>query len=132
MQASRYSSTDRIPEFCAPTRCLRADRRYPQPRAAVPRTGAHRLPDYQLMRARVANELATPRGGSAEIPQRTGGHAPLGRSRDLWPGAGADRGGETDQAGLELDGIWSNSPDRIEYVIADAEIDMARASRTRP
>ena len=34
--------------------------------------------------------------------------------------------GQPDRASLELDGIWSASPDRIEYVIADAEIDLAR------
>ena len=34
--------------------------------------------------------------------------------------------GRADEASLELDDIWSDSPDKLEYVIADAEIDMAR------
>ncbi len=34
--------------------------------------------------------------------------------------------GRTDEAALELDGIWSRDRDRLEYVLADAEIDMAR------
>jgi predicted Zn-dependent protease len=34
--------------------------------------------------------------------------------------------GRADEASLELDSIWSGDPNRIEYVLADAEIDMAR------
>jgi predicted Zn-dependent protease len=34
--------------------------------------------------------------------------------------------GRADEAALELDSIWSASPDRLEYVIADAEIEMVR------
>ena len=34
--------------------------------------------------------------------------------------------GRADEAALELDTIWSGDPDRIEYLIADAEIDMLR------
>ena len=34
--------------------------------------------------------------------------------------------GRPAEASLELDDIWSGSPERIEYIVADAEIDMAR------
>jgi predicted Zn-dependent protease len=34
--------------------------------------------------------------------------------------------GRAKEAGLELDTIWSVRPDRLEYIIADADIDMAR------
>jgi predicted Zn-dependent protease len=34
--------------------------------------------------------------------------------------------GRADEAALELDSIWSMSPERLEYVIADAEIEMVR------
>ena len=34
--------------------------------------------------------------------------------------------GRANEAALELDSIWSSSPNRLEYVIADAEIEMVR------
>ena len=39
--------------------------------------------------------------------------------------------GRADEAALTLDSIWSGDSDRIEYVIADAEIDVARGNTTR-
>jgi predicted Zn-dependent protease len=34
--------------------------------------------------------------------------------------------GRPDEAALELDSIWSADPDRLEYLLADAQIDLAR------
>jgi len=128
MQASRYSNTERIPEFL---------RTHPlsENRIADTRNRARQYPkqepsvslDYQLMRARVANQLATSpeeavqkfRGELAGTP-RSAEAATYGLVLAL------TAAGKADEAGLELDGIWSKSPDRVEYIIADAEIDMAR------
>jgi predicted Zn-dependent protease len=128
MQASRYSNSERIPEFL---------RTHPlsENRIADTRNRARQYPkrepsvslDYQLMRARVANQLATSpeeavqkfRGELAGTP-RSAEAATYGLVLAL------TSAGKADEAGLELDGIWSKSPDRVEYIIADAEIDMAR------
>jgi len=128
MQASRYSSTERIPEFL---------RTHPlsENRIADTRNRARQYPkeepsvslDYQLMRARVANELATTPEeavqkfrGELEGTPRSAEAATYGLVLAL------TAAGKPDEAALELDGIWSKSPERIEYIIADAEIDMAR------
>jgi predicted Zn-dependent protease len=34
--------------------------------------------------------------------------------------------GRVDEAALELDSLWARDPDRLEYIIADARIQMAR------
>jgi beta-barrel assembly-enhancing protease len=128
MQASRYSSTERIPEFL---------RTHPlsENRIADTRNRARQYPkkepsvslDYQLMRARVANQLATTPEeavqkfrGELEGTPRSPEAATYGLVMAL------TAAGKPDEAALELDGIWSKSPERIEYIIADAEIDMAR------
>ena len=128
MQASRYSSADRMPEFL---------RTHPlsENRIADTRNRARQHPkqepsvslDYQLMRARVANQLATSpeeavqtfRGELDGTPRSTEA-ATYGLVLAL------TSAGKPAEAGLELDGIWSRNPDRVEYIIADAEIDMAR------
>ncbi len=128
MQASRYSSSDRIPEFL---------RTHPlsENRVADTRNRARQFPrqepaislDYQFMRARVGNQLAISpeeavqkfRGELAGTPRSTEA-ATYGLVLAL------TAAGKPDEAGLELDDIWSKNPYRIEYVIADAEIDMAR------
>ncbi len=128
LQAARYSSGNRIPEFL---------RTHPlsENRIADTRNRARQYPkmirpqnlDYQLMRARVANQLAdTP---AKAIEKFRGELQGTPRSREA-----AQYGlvlaltdaGRVDEAALQLDGIWSGSPDRLEYIIADAEIDMAR------
>ncbi len=128
LQASRYSGGDRIPEFL---------RSHPlsESRIADTRNRARQYPkqirptslDYQLMRARVVNQLAdTPE----EAVQRFRGELEgTSRSREAAQYGlvlALTNAGRADEAALELDTIWSGSKDRIEYVIADAEIDMAR------
>ncbi|MEH6635083.1 MAG: M48 family metalloprotease [Halioglobus sp.] len=128
MQASRYSSQDRIPEFL---------RSHPlsENRIADTRNRARQYPkqiytpklNYQLMRARVVNQLAdTPE----EAVQRFRGElegTPRSREAAIYGLVLAlTAAGRADEASLELDAIWSKSPDRLEYILADAEIDMAR------
>lgn len=128
MQASRYSNSERIPEFLrthplsesriADTR--NRARQYPEQEPAVSL-------DYQLMRARVANQLATsPEEAVQKFRVELEGTPRSTEAATYGLVLALTAAGKPDEAGLELDGIWSKSPDRIEYVIADAEIDMAR------
>jgi predicted Zn-dependent protease len=128
MQASRYSSANRMPEFL---------RSHPlsENRIADTRNRARQYPkqirqvnlSYQLMRARAVNELA---GTPEEAVQKFRGEldgTPRSREAAVYGLVLAlTEAGRANEASLELDGIWSGSPDRLEYIIADAEIDMVR------
>jgi predicted Zn-dependent protease len=128
LQASRYSGGNRVPEFL---------RSHPlsENRIADTRNRARQYPkqmksvnlEYQLMRARVVNQLAdTPEEavhkfrGELEGTSRSRIAARYGLVLAL------TSAGRADEASLELDSIWAGDPNRIEYVLADAEIDMAR------
>ena len=128
LQSSRYSAGNRIPEFL---------RTHPlsESRIADTRNRARQYPkqirptslSYQLMRARAVIQLAdTPE----EAVQRFRGEldgSPRSREAAIYGLVLAlTAAGRPDEASLQLDGIWSGSPDRLEYIIADAEIDMAR------
>ncbi len=128
LQASRYSGGNRVPEFL---------RSHPlsENRIADTRNRARQYPkqikhvnlDYQLMRARVVNQLAsTPE----EAVQRFHGElegTPRSRSAARYGLVLAlTSAGRAKEASLELDSLWSGDPNRIEYVLADAEIYMAR------
>jgi predicted Zn-dependent protease len=128
MQASRYSNTERIPEFL---------RTHPlsENRIADTRNRARQYPkqepsvslDYQLMRARVGNQLATsPEEAVQKFRSELAGTPRSTEAATYGLVLALTAAGKPDEAGLELDGIWSKSPDRVEYIIADAEIDMAR------
>jgi predicted Zn-dependent protease len=128
MQASRYSSSERIPEFL---------RTHPlsENRIADTRNRARQYPkrepsislDYQLMRARVANELATsPEEAVQKFRSELEGTPRSTEAATYGLVLALTAASKTDEAALELDGIWSKNPERIEYIIADAEIDMAR------
>ena len=128
MQASRYSSTDRMPEFL---------RTHPlsENRIADTRNRARQYPkqepsmslDYQLMRARVANQLAaSPEEAVQTFRVELDGTPRSTEAATYGLVLALTSAGKPDEAGLELDGIWSRNPDRLEYIIADAEIDMAR------
>ena len=129
LQASRYTGGDRIPEFM---------RTHPlsENRIADTRNRARQYPksirpaklEYQLMRARVVNQLANT---SEEAVQRFRGELD-GNPRSIEAARyglviALTNAGRADEAALELDSIWSGDPDRLEYLIADAEIDMLRA-----
>tara|TARA_R110001599_G_scaffold145321_1_gene327675 strand:+ start:136556 stop:138007 length:1452 start_codon:yes stop_codon:yes gene_type:complete len=128
MQASRYSSSERIPEFL---------RTHPlsENRIADTRNRARQYPkkeptislDYQLMRARVTNELAiSPEEAVQKFRGELEGTPRSVEATTYGLVLALTAAGKPDEAALELDGIWSKNPERIEYIIADAEIDMAR------
>ncbi len=128
MQASRYSNNERIPEFL---------RTHPlsENRIADTRNRARQYPkqepstslDYQLMRARVGNQLATsPEEAVQKFRSELAGTPRSAEAATYGLVLALTSAGKAAEAGLELDGIWSKSPDRVEYIIADAEIDMAR------
>ena len=128
LQASRYSSGNRIPEFL---------RTHPlsENRIADTRNRARQYPkqarpvslDYQLMRARVVNQLAdTPEEAVQTFRGELDG-TPRSREAAIYGLVLAlTAAGRPDEAALELDGIWGPNPDRLEYILADADIDIAR------
>ena len=133
LQASRYATGNRTPEFL---------RTHPlsENRVADTRNRARRYPrtirssklDYQLMRARVQNRLANTPEEAVEAFSAT-------LSGDSRPTVAARYGlvlaltdaGRADDAALALDSIWARNPNRLEYIIADARIDMARERADR-
>ena len=128
MQASRYSSSDRIPEFL---------RTHPlsENRIADTRNRARQYPkrepqvslDYQLMRARVVNQLArTPEEAVQKFKVELEGTPRSPEAARYGLVLALTAAGKPDEAALELDGIWAKRPERIEYIIADAEINLAR------
>ena len=128
LQASRYSGGDRIPEFM---------RTHPlsENRIADTRNRARQYPksirpaklEYQLMRARVVNQLAnTPEEAVQRFRGELDGTPRSAEAAQYGLVIALTNAGRADEAALELDSIWSGDPDRIEYLIADAEIDMLR------
>ena len=128
LQASRYSGGERIPEFL---------RTHPlsESRIADTRNRARQYPkqiretklDYQLMRARVVNQLAdTPEEAVQKFRGELEGNPRSREATRYGLVLALTNAGRPAEAALELDGIWSGKPNRIEYIIADAEIDMAR------
>ena len=128
LQASRYSGGNRMPEFL---------RTHPlsENRIADTRNRARQYPkqirhidlDYQLMRARVAVQLAdTPEEVVQKFQGELDGKALSREAANYGLVLALTAAGRVDEAALELDGLWSRSPDRLEYIIADAEIDMAK------
>ena len=128
LQASRYTSGNRIPEFL---------RTHPlsENRIADTRNRARQYPkqvrpvslDYQLIRARVVNQLAdTPEEAVQTFRGELDG-TPRSREATIYGLVLAlTAAGRPDEAALELDSIWGRSPDRLEYILADADIDIAR------
>ncbi len=128
LAATRYSSSNRIPEFL---------RTHPlsEKRIADTRNRARQYPkrirpvslDYQLMRARVAVSLAdTPEEAVAQFKGQLEGN-PRSREAALYGLTVAlTRAGRPDEAALALDNIWSEQEQRIEYIMADADIALMR------
>jgi len=128
LQSSRYAGGNRIPEFLrshplsenriADTR--NRARQYPK---QVPHTNLQ----YQLMRARVVTQLAdTPTEAIQKFRSELDGTTRSPEAARYGLVLALTEAGRTDEASLELDTIWADDPTRLEYVIADAEIDMAR------
>jgi len=129
LHATRYAtSSEQLPEFL---------RSHPlsENRVADTRNRARKYPkkisepalDYQLMQARVVMQLAdTPEQAVARFRGELEA-TPRSREASIYGLVLAlTKAGRADEASLKLDTIWSKSPDRLEYIIADAEIDMAR------
>lgn len=128
LQATRYSSGDQVPEFL---------RTHPlsENRIADLRNRARNYPekeraedlDYQLMRARVTVSLSdTPEQAVARFRGELDGTPHSAEAARYGLVLALTQSGRPDEAALELDTIWSDSPDRLEYLLADAEIDLAR------
>ncbi|MFT7287305.1 MAG: putative Zn-dependent protease [Halieaceae bacterium] len=128
LQASRYATGNRVPEFL---------RTHPlsENRIADTRNRARQYPkqirparlDYQLMRARAVNQLAdTPEEAIATFSDELDGSPRSTAAARYGLVLALTNAGRTDKAALELDSLWAAAPDRLEYLIADAEIDMAR------
>lgn len=128
LQTTRYSSSNRVPEFL---------RSHPlsESRIADTRNRALQYPkrpsttslDYQMMRARVANHLAaTPEEAIQKFRGELKGTPRSAEAASYGLVLALTAAGRPNEASLELDSIWSGSPDRIEFIIADAEIDIVR------
>jgi predicted Zn-dependent protease len=128
LQASRYSGGNRIPEFL---------RTHPlsENRIADTRNRARQYPkqirpaslDYQLMRARVAHQLAdTPEEAVQRFRGELSGNPRSKEAAQYGLVLALTSAGRADEASLELDGIWARDRKRLEYILADAEIDLAR------
>ena len=131
--ATRYSQSGRIPEFL---------RTHPlsEKRISDTRTRAMQYPkrirsvslDYQLMRARVAVQAArTPEEAVAFFRSALQGDSISSAATTYGLVLALTAAGRAEEAALALDSIWSGNSDRIEYVIADAEIDLARGNSAR-
>ncbi len=133
LQATRYAGGNRVPEFL---------RTHPlsENRIADTRNRARQYPkqppqvslDYQLMRARVANQLAdTPEEAVQKFRGEISGSSRSPEAARYGLVLALTAAGRADEAGLQLDDIWSDDPDRLEYIIADAEIDLLRGEPGR-
>ena len=127
LASTRYSSANRLPEFL---------RTHPlsEKRIADTRTRAMQYPkrirpvslQYQLMRARVAVSLAeTPEEAVTMFKNQLQGN-PRSREAAIYGLALAlAKAGRPQEAALALDDIWADNEQRIEYVLADADIAIA-------
>lgn len=133
LQVSRYATGSRTPEFL---------RSHPlsENRIADTRNRARRYPrkirssklDYQLVRARVRNRLADTPEEAVETFSAALSEGPRPSVSDRYGLVLAlTDAGRADDAALALDSIWARNPDRLEYIIADARIDMTRKRADR-
>jgi predicted Zn-dependent protease len=131
--ATRYSQGDRIPEFL---------RTHPlsEKRIADTRARAMQYPkqirsvslDYQLMRARVAVQSAqTPEEAVAQFRAAAEGEPISEEATAYGLVLALTAAGRADEATLVLDSVWSASSDRIEYVMAAADIALAQGNPER-
>ncbi len=128
MQASRYTSSNRIPEFLR-THPLSENRIADTRNRARQYTRPPMRDDteYQLMRARVINHLAaTPEEAIQKFRGELDGSTRSREAATYGLVLALTEAGRVDQAALELDSIWSQSPDRLEYKLANADILMTR------
>ncbi|MFV0478793.1 MAG: M48 family metalloprotease [Parahaliea sp.] len=128
LQATRYTGADRIPEFLrshplSESRIADTRNRARQ----YPKQTPHMSLDYQLMRARAANQLAkSPEEAIQRFRGELEGNPRSEEASHYGLVLALTHAGRINEASLELDGIWSKNPERLEYIIADAEIDISR------
>ncbi|MBM14002.1 MAG: peptidase M48 [Halieaceae bacterium] len=131
--ATRYSQSGRIPEFLR-THPL-SEKRISDTRARAmqyPKRIRSMSIDYQLMRARVAVQAArTPDEAVATFRSALEGNPISTAATTYGLVIALTAAGRADEASLALDSILSSDNNRIEYVIADAEIDIARGNTAR-
>jgi predicted Zn-dependent protease len=88
--------------------------------------------DFQLMRARVeVHSAQTPEEAVASFRAALQGQTRSTEATTYGLVLALTAAGRPNEAALSLDSIWSENTDRIEYVIADAEIDLARGNPQR-
>lgn len=133
MAASRYSSSNRIPEFL---------RSHPlsEKRVADTKNRALQYPKqirpvslrYQLMRARVQLALAKAPEDAVEVFRNQLEGQPKSREAAIYGLViSLTAAGRADEAALNLDELWSKDSQRVEYVIAQADIELARGKPQR-
>lgn len=128
LQATRYAGSNRVPEFLR-THPLSENRIADTRNRArqYPKQPPHTNLDYQLMRARVTNQLAdTPEEAVQKFRSELDGTTRSPEAARYGLVLALTAAGRADEASLELDTIWSDDPDRLAYIVADAEIDLAR------
>lgn len=133
LAASRYTNAQRIPEFM---------RTHPlsEKRISDTRNRAMQYPrrirpvslDYQLMRARVGVALArSPEEAVAQFRAELAGNPISVEATTYGLTLALVAAGRPDEAALTLDDIWAGDQNRLPYVLADAEIDIARGQAER-
>jgi predicted Zn-dependent protease len=131
--ATRYSQGDRIPEFLR-THPL-SEKRISDTRARAmqyPKQIRSVSLDYQLMRARVAVHSAqTPEAAVAQFRAALEGDPISAEATAYGLVLALTAAGRADEAALALDSIWSANRDRVEYVLAAADIALAQGNPDR-
>ena len=131
--ATRYSQGDRIPEFLR-THPL-SEKRISDTRARAmqyPKQIRSVSLGYQLMRARVAVHSAqTPEAAVAQFRAALEGDPISAEATAYGLVLALTAAGRADEAALALDSIWSANRDRVEYVLAAADIALAQGNADR-
>ncbi|MFT6275442.1 MAG: putative Zn-dependent protease [Halioglobus sp.] len=128
LQASRYSGGNRVPEFLR-SHPLSENRIADTRNRArkYPKTMKHTNLDYQLMRARVVTQLAkTPEQAVQRFQGELAGSSRSREAARYGLTLALTAAGRPDEAITQLAPLWAADKNRMEYILADAEIDMAR------
>ena len=128
LQASRYARGNRIPEFLR-SHPLSKNRIADTKNRAREYPKTIRSPNltYQLMRARVANQLAnTPSEAVQKFRGELDGSPNSIEATTYGLVLALTDAGRTDEARVELNKLWAKDVDRLEYIVADAEIDLVK------
>lgn len=128
LQAARYASGNKVPEFLrshplSENRIADTRNRARQ----YPRTESDPSLAYELMRARVTVALAnTPEEAVALFRGELDGTPRSQEAASYGLVLSLTEAGRTDEARKALEPLWKTDREKLEYVLADAGIDMAR------